>query len=67
MNDREVEVRDLTYPTDEKLLDAIDLASDQDTVTWLTESGRRVAAIVPVDVAESDPVRRLLLDGGSGS
>lgn len=33
------------------LIDAIDLASDQDRVTWLTdrEGGRRIAAIVPVD------------------
>lgn len=35
------------------LLDAVDLASDQDTITWLTDNGRRIAAIVPVDVAET--------------
>jgi len=36
----------------EQLRDAIDNASDQDRVTWLTDHGRRVAAIVPADVAE---------------
>lgn len=35
------------------LRDAIDLASDQDTTTWLTDGGKRIAAIVPVDVAEA--------------
>jgi hypothetical protein len=34
------------------LEDAIDLASDQDQMTWLTDHGKRIAAIVPVDVAE---------------
>jgi hypothetical protein len=35
------------------LEDAIDLASDQDRMTWLVSNGKRVAAIVPVDrVAE---------------
>ena len=33
--------------------DAIDLASDQDQATWLTEDGKRIAAIVPVDVLEA--------------
>lgn len=32
--------------------DAVDLASDQDQVTWLTDGGKRVAAIVPVEAAE---------------
>ena len=32
---------------------AIDLASDQDRLTWLTSQGKRVAAIVPVEVAEA--------------
>jgi hypothetical protein len=36
----------------DRLRDAIDLASDQDRMTWLTSGGKRVAAIVPVDVAE---------------
>ena len=35
-----------------KLIEAIDLASDQGQVTWLTDGGKRIAAIVPVDVAE---------------
>lgn len=39
---------------DEKLYDAIDAASGQDRITWLlNDEGRRVAAIVPVDVAEA--------------
>ena len=42
------------------LADAIDLASDQGEITWLTEKGKRVAAIVPVDVAEhGDLAQRL--------
>jgi hypothetical protein len=36
-----------------KLTDAIDAASSQDEITWLTENGKRVAAVVPVDVAEA--------------
>jgi hypothetical protein len=36
----------------DKINDAIDLASDQDQMTWLTENGKRIAAIVPVEVAE---------------
>jgi hypothetical protein len=36
----------------EALADAIDLASDQDRITYLTVRGKRIAAIVPVDVAE---------------
>lgn len=36
----------------EQAHDAIDLASDQNGITWLTLAGRPVAAIVPVDVAE---------------
>jgi hypothetical protein len=34
------------------LTDAIDLASDQNTISWVTAGGKRIAAIVPVDVAE---------------
>jgi hypothetical protein len=34
------------------LVDAIDLASDQDRLSWITASGKRVAAIVPVADAE---------------
>ena len=35
------------------LMNAIEAASDQDQMTWLTENGKRVAAVVPVDVAEA--------------
>jgi hypothetical protein len=50
----DLNIADLT--TDEyqaRMTDAIDAASDQNKITWLTgDSGRRIAAIVPVDVAE---------------
>jgi hypothetical protein len=36
----------------EALQDAIDLASDQDKMTWLLGRGKRIAAIVPVEQAE---------------
>jgi hypothetical protein len=40
-------------PDPGELFDAIDAASDQDRITWLTDrTGKRLAAIVPVDVAE---------------
>jgi hypothetical protein len=48
----ELELTDLT--TDEyqaQMTDAIDNAADQDNITWLVEKGKRVAAVVPVDVA----------------
>jgi hypothetical protein len=36
------------------LMDAIDLASDQDQMTWLVRhDGKRIAAIVPADVAQA--------------
>jgi hypothetical protein len=36
------------------LMDAIDLASDQDQMTWLIDGeGKRIAAIVPVESAET--------------
>ncbi len=35
------------------LLEAVEAASSQDGITWLTENGKRIAAIVPVDVAEA--------------
>jgi hypothetical protein len=44
------------------LQDAIDLASDQDQVTWLTDHGRRIAAIVPVSRAEWTQVQREAAD-----
>lgn len=37
--------------TAEKIQDAFDLASDHDQITWLTENGKRIAAIVPVETA----------------
>jgi hypothetical protein len=48
----------LAVPDDESpdlgpLVDAIGAASSQDQVTWLTDQGKRVAAIVPPDVAEA--------------
>lgn len=33
-------------------MNAIDNASDQDTITWVVHDGKRICAIVPVDVAE---------------
>jgi hypothetical protein len=36
----------------EEVQDAADLAGAQDRKTWLASSGKRIAAIVPVDVAE---------------
>jgi hypothetical protein len=36
-----------------RLLDAIDLASDHDQVTWLlNDHGKRIAAIVPVSAVD---------------
>lgn len=37
----------------EDLRDAAESASSQDRITWLTDKGQRIAAIVPVDVAEA--------------
>lgn len=58
MPDRELDI-DVTrsqltpYGMAEALSDAIDLASDQEQMTWIMHKGRRIAAIVPVDrVAE---------------
>lgn len=37
-----------------ELVDAVDAASDQDKITWLVDQdGRKIAAVVPVDVAEA--------------
>ena len=50
MTDRELNLDDLT--SDEwkaRVTDVIDLASDQDTTTWLTRDGKRIAKIAPVD------------------
>jgi hypothetical protein len=49
----ELDITELT--TDEyqdKMAEAIEAASSQDKTVWLTENGNRIAAIVPVDVAE---------------
>lgn len=35
-----------------QVIGAVDNASDQDKITWLTTDGKRIAAVVPVEVAE---------------
>ena len=40
------------WPVDDQMADAIDAAADQDKITWITEDGKRICAIVPVDVGE---------------
>lgn len=53
----EVHVLHMALPGDDRdsllgnLEDAIDLASDQDQMTWLLDHGKRIAAIVPVEQA----------------
>ena len=48
----ELELTDLTTEDYQaQMTDAIDNAADQGSITWLTEEGKRVAAVVPVDVA----------------
>jgi hypothetical protein len=44
------------------LLEAVEAASSQDQTAWLTDKGQRIAAIVPVDVAEyhDEMTRRVL-------
>jgi hypothetical protein len=37
----------------EEVCNAVEAASSQDKITWVTDHGQRVAAIVPVDVAEA--------------
>jgi hypothetical protein len=37
----------------EEVCDAGEAASSRDRITWLTDNGQRIAAIVPVDVAEA--------------
>jgi len=51
-SDREVDIdRDVawsvTAPGELTIRDAIDLASDQDTATWLVSGGKRIARITP--------------------
>jgi hypothetical protein len=48
----DIYIESISTPGHRKLRDAIGLASDQDQITWLTEGGRRIAAIVPAGVAE---------------
>jgi hypothetical protein len=61
VSDRELDVTplmgtlDITQAWLVELGDAVDNASDQDRVTWLTRHGKRVAAIVPVDLAGNWP------------
>ena len=38
-----------------QITDAIDLSLDQGIITWLTDHGHRMAAIVPVDGGRKDP------------
>jgi hypothetical protein len=45
----------------DELLDAIDLASDQDQMTWLLSDGKRIAAIVPVSEAEAIEVANAVM------
>jgi hypothetical protein len=53
MEDTELDLAELTADEyQSRVSDAIEAAASQDGITWLTEGGRRVAAIVPVDVAE---------------
>lgn len=68
MSEHELELSDSVMHYSEEgggladlLADAIDNASDQDRITWLTENGKRVAAVVPVD---GPPAERLLPDPG---
>jgi hypothetical protein len=57
--DRTLEVHAIVEAAFEhNVQDAIDLASDQDGVTWLTDHGKRIAAIVPVDTAEHGQIIR---------
>lgn len=61
MTDRELDLNG--YSTEDlhyEIVSAIDLASDQNQATWLTEDGKRIAAIVPVDMAEYADVTRHL-------
>lgn len=57
MNDMEVTLKiyapSISVPEHKQLRDAVDGANIQGTTTWLLNSaGARVAAIVPVEIAE---------------
>lgn len=43
--------------------DVIDAAADQDRITWLTEAGKRVAIIAPVEVGEFFEERMAVVTG----
>jgi hypothetical protein len=50
-------------PDPDKFTDALDAASDQDRITWITDpDGRRIAALVPAEVAQyhEDMLSRVL-------
>jgi hypothetical protein len=55
-------VSDDESPDLAKLMEAIEAASSQDRTVWLTERGQRIAALVPVDVAEyhEEMIRKVL-------
>jgi antitoxin (DNA-binding transcriptional repressor) of toxin-antitoxin stability system len=56
--DRTLEVPDFPLSTLlQGLEDAIDRAADQDQMTWLTDHGKKIAAIVPVEQAERGAIR----------
>lgn len=57
MDDSEVTLKiyapSISVPEHKQLRDAVDAANVQGTITWLCNSaGARVAAIVPVEIAE---------------
>lgn len=56
--DDELELRETSLATDQAILDAIDAASDQDHTTWITNGGRRIAKIAPVDEIPDDILSR---------
>jgi hypothetical protein len=49
--------------TQRKVQDAFDNASDQGRTTWIEDGGKRICAIVPVDVAEADELAMSLITG----
>lgn len=68
MTDREITFESLAEdeqaPLDRlsKVIDAIDLASDQDQATWITAESRRIAKIAPVDEIPDGLLRRITED-----
>jgi hypothetical protein len=49
----DVDITEFADQDTSQVINAIDAAASQNEITWLTEDGRRVAAVVPVDVAEA--------------